>query len=812
MKPPLKKILIPFAFALNMGLTLYGFLILLDSPYTGIRMSVCGDRACVKSVDRDSPASGKVQPGDRLVDVAGQNISYLAFNVDVDYIRSERDQEIFWASQRKLNEAVVKGRPVELQIERNEKNSAITLIPVQFPFQRALLRVLPIYVVGWTFFMVAYLIFRKKENDISIVFLVFGFFICGTFNVPMPFAARDIAFSHDVFKNISKVDHVAALMSMVSLVHLALIFPKRKKIIIRCPWLIKGLYALFSVLVVNLFLEAFDNTYVSTYIPYSLSIVTALCLFIFGFIIEKNPVATRQIKWVMFGTSASLVCFGGLSAVPVMLGVSFVSVEISALPTVLFPLSFAFAVTKYKLMEIDNIIDTAVVYGFTILILAGVETTFLSFASPYLLTAGKGLPAFSVVAVLLIVFIYVPIRNFVKGVVERLFKRGEYDPEKELQQFTVSLGLCDERSALEKFTTFVNGLLRPSGIVVLKIGNRTATILHASNEPARQEGEKVVSQAAEIWEHVRNKGTCIFGYELLEKIAQDNVPFTPDLENALFVPFITDQDNTTNGYLAVLLKKWNETAYSVKDVTLLNAISVNIANIIEAGELRKERDEIEMRHRKEKDAVMKELHDGLGNILTSVTVTSQAAERMLEKDESKAKELVERIGEFSSEAVDFLRTGLTVLDNPRGDIRSLMEAIKDRFGGMFESSGMQLNIECSEEAGRLRPGAMIAMNLTRVIQETLNNVMKHSAAKRVRIRMEQKGDGLAATISDDGKGFRAGEVKAGLGIKNMQRRIEDMKGTTEIIPSTERGAEIRLFIPLTVGRKEMNNAYAPGDR
>jgi len=102
--------------------------------------------------------------------------------------------------------------------------------------------------------------------------------------------------------------------------------------------------------------------------------------------------------------------------------------------------------------------------------------------------------------------------------------------------------------------------------------------------------------------------------------------------------------------MAVLLKKWNATAYTAKDMTLLNAISVNLANIIDAGELRRERAELDATFRKEKDYVIKELHDGLGTILTSVAVASQAAEKLLDADREKAREIVGRIGDYSTEA------------------------------------------------------------------------------------------------------------------------------------------------------------------
>jgi signal transduction histidine kinase len=794
MKSLIKKFLIPLAFALNIWLTVFGFAALLDSPYTGIRMSVCGDHACVKSVDKGSPADGKVEAGDRVIDVNNLNISYHVFSVEVDYIKSERDVELFWDSEKKLNETVSVDRPLYLLVGRDGERFTVSLTPAHFPFLKVLKRLLLIDFSGWLLLVVAYLVYRKKANETSLVFLFLGIAICTSFAAAMPPNARDLVYPYAAFRAGVGIDFLSALAISFLFAHFSLVFPSRGKVLIRHRWIVKGLYMMFFLLLAVRDLKVFDNTYITTYIPLTVSFVFAFLTFIRSFITEKSAMARKQIGWVILGTAIGLLSYVGLSSLPLLFGVSFISVEISALPVVLIPISIAFAITKYKLMEIDNIIDTAVVYGFTILVLAGAETAFLSFASPYVLAGGKGLPFFSVIAVLLIVFIYVPIRNFVKGIVERLFKRGKYDPEKELQKFTVSLGLCDERSALEKFTAFVTGLLKPSGIVVLRTGEKTASILHASSEPARREGEKILPQAELAWGHIRDKGTCTFGYELSETFEDFGALFTADLENALLVPFITDPGNKTSGYLAILLRKWNETAYSTKDVTLLNAISVNIANIIEAGELRKERDAIEERFRKEKDAVMKELHDGLGNILTGITVTTQAAERMLEQREDKAGELVSRIEEFSSEAMDFLRTGLTVLDNPVGDIGSLAEAVKDRFSGMFESAGVEFNIECSEEAARLRPGAMIAMNLTRILQEALNNVMKHSEAKRVTISLGKRGDSLAVTISDDGKGFQAEARASGFWLTSMKRRAGEIKGSIRIESSPAKGTKITFSV------------------
>jgi len=794
----MKNIFIPLAFAINIVLTLYGFSVLLDSPYTGLRMSVCGDHACVKSVDRDSPAYGKIQPGDRVVDVNGLNLSPLVFHEDPDYIRLERDFSVFWESEYKLNNTVVKGRQTELSMERDGQASTVSLAPVYFPFSQALFRTAPIYIVGWTFLIVAYLVYRKKINEASRGFLLLGVFVCIDWVVGAPFTVRDISFHYPAFRLLNSADFISALLLVCSFLHMALVFPKRILPPKLHSFTVAGLYIFALLLMVLRFMNFFDNTYFTTYFAFSVSLIAVIILFIAQYYTEKNTVVRRQIKWVVLCTLISSTIYGGLSSLPVMLGAQFISVALSGLGFILIPLSFAFAITRYRLMEIENLLDSAVIYGFTILVLAGVETAFLGFTSPYLLANGAGLPYFSVIAVLLIVFIYVPVRNFMKVLVERLFRRGRYDVEKEVRQFTVKLGLCDEQSALDKFIFFVKGLIGPSGVIVLKIGSAGASVLSADNEAARSQAQGILSQADTAWEYVRVKGACAFGYEFLEKSLPDKPSFSHEFENVLFVPFITDPAGTRNGYLAVLLKKWNETAYSVKDVALLNAVSANIAGLIESGELRKERDAITERFQREKDVIMKELHDGLGNLLTSVIVTSQAAERICEDCSPKAQRMVQRIEELSSDAVEFMRTGLTVLDNPHGDLVTIMESVKNRFICMFEAIGIELAIDCSDEAGRVRPGAVVVLNITRIIQEAFGNIIKHADATQARMRFDRSGARLTLTISDNGKGFSAGESGSGFGLKNMQRRIDSIKGSMDVVSSPGKGVELRFTAPLAV--------------
>ena len=87
--------------------------------------------------------------------------------------------------------------------------------------------------------------------------------------------------------------------------------------------------------------------------------------------------------------------------------------------------------------------------------------------------------------------------------------------------------------------------------------------------------------------------------------------------------------------------------------------------------------------------------------------------------------------------------------------------------------------------------------LYRVIQECVNNVIKHSGANHLDISLIKDKDGISATIEDNGKGFDARESKAfeGLGLKNIRTRIEYLKGTVDFDSTPGRGTLVAIHVP-----------------
>ena len=415
-----------------------------------------------------------------------------------------------------------------------------------------------------------------------------------------------------------------------------------------------------------------------------------------------------------------------------------------------------------------------------------------------------------------------------------------------MQRFVLSVGICSEISVLERFSSYVKRLLGPKGVYIIKApansplisegnGNENPHIPFVEKNPLSPPLEKggkggfdassnrlqllisdgddkedvlrdITESGEELWRSFTNNKT-VYGFELTEKGVLKGLM----LETALLIPvFHGDMCQ----YIIILLAKWNNTSYSRKDRMLLEAVSVNIEHMIEADELRRAKARIEEGFRRERDHVMKEMHDGLGSILTNITVASQAAGRVFDDNSKKAKELISTINTCSMQASDFLRTGLTVLDNQEGDMGFIISGIRNRLGSMLEGHGLSVNFTIGDNVEQLRVDANTNLNIFRCIQEAFNNILKHSGARNVEVRFERNNSHLKITINDDGRGFntscdtssssapsattdRAKIGKgSGYGLNNIAKRMEELNGSFEITGTPGRGTLLTLSIPV----------------
>ena len=90
----------------------------------------------------------------------------------------------------------------------------------------------------------------------------------------------------------------------------------------------------------------------------------------------------------------------------------------------------------------------------------------------------------------------------------------------------------------------------------------------------------------------------------------------------------------------------------------------------------------------------------------------------------------------------------------------------------------------------------LQLNLFRILQEQLRNIYKYAQAKTLSITMEMKNNQLILIITDDGIGFDVTTVRKGIGLANIQRRVEMFAGSYRIETAPGKGCQLEIIIPI----------------
>jgi signal transduction histidine kinase len=193
----------------------------------------------------------------------------------------------------------------------------------------------------------------------------------------------------------------------------------------------------------------------------------------------------------------------------------------------------------------------------------------------------------------------------------------------------------------------------------------------------------------------------------------------------------------------------------------------------------------------ERSRLAKDLHDGVGGLLSGIKLTlNSVAVNVPEKNTllfNKANnQLDNAIREMRRVAHNMMPEALLKF--------GLGEAIHDFCDGINESNLVKMKYTQIGSLESLDKSTEIV--LYRIIQELTNNALKHSGAKNIFIQINKHPKGFTITIEDDGKGFdTAGTAGGGQGLKNVQSRINYLKGSYDIKSEKGNGTSINIEIP-----------------
>jgi PAS domain S-box-containing protein len=203
---------------------------------------------------------------------------------------------------------------------------------------------------------------------------------------------------------------------------------------------------------------------------------------------------------------------------------------------------------------------------------------------------------------------------------------------------------------------------------------------------------------------------------------------------------------------------------------------------------------------KERRRISLELHDEMGQLLTAISINIKSIEKELPLDLTPL--IKERIAETYSLA-----------DHASEQIRELSHYLRP---SMLDDLGLvptlrwyldvyrkrtKLDVKYEPINFKERPSPEVETVIYRVVQEALNNIVKHAQAGSVLVRLERKDKETAVFIKDNGRGFDVNEflapddLKGGIGLLGMQERVSILGGKFSIQSSKGRGTRISVEIP-----------------
>ena len=127
--------------------------------------------------------------------------------------------------------------------------------------------------------------------------------------------------------------------------------------------------------------------------------------------------------------------------------------------------------------------------------------------------------------------------------------------------------------------------------------------------------------------------------------------------------------------------------------------------------------------------------------------------------------------------------------------KGLIPAIDDLLKNAFQHSNTSFTLE--ESGVNERFNERIEVSVYRIIQELVNNIIKHAEASHVNVQLICKSDQLLVFVEDNGKGFDASDQKEGHGLINIKSRTEMINGSVNFEPSSNKGTFVSLSIPLS---------------
>lgn len=469
----------------------------------------------------------------------------------------------------------------------------------------------------------------------------------------------------------------------------------------------------------------------------------------------------QQIKWVIYAVAVLGAAIVAVNLWPA-LDPSFVGAVMFLVGFLAIPVAIGVAIFKYRLYDIDLVINRTLVYGALTACVVGVYVLVVGYLGALLRTEDN--LAISLVATGVVAVLFAPLRDLLQRGVNRLMY-GERD---------------EPYTAVSRLGERLEGTLAPEAVLPAIVETvREALKLPYAAIALPRDGNSL--------EVVTTSG--------------EEPPADP-----LILPLSYGGESV--GELLLAPRAPGE-SFSAADRRLLDGLArhagVAVHGVRVMADLQRSRERLVLAREEERRRLRRDLHDELAPTLAALGLSAATVGELIPTDPKEAASANEKLRAAIRATVGDVRRLVYDLRPPALDELGLVEAVRERASRhSAQAEGFLVTVEAPDKLPPLPAAVEVAAY--RIVQEALTNVSRHARASACSVRLAcPDGRVLEVEITDNGVGLpdRPGH---GVGLSSMRERAAELGGECEIVRSSPSGtrvfARLPLREPLLEGRKE----------
>jgi signal transduction histidine kinase len=601
----------------------------------------------------------------------------------------------------------------------------------------------------------AIVIFVRKPNDPFTIFVTITLVTFGT--ATFTGGMSGIVFA---YPQLEWLTQTIAMIGSVSILAFFFVFPNgrftpRWTIAILLGWF---LFQLPRYYFPNSSLNLYEDSaiYNLLFVAFFLSGVAAQ---VYRYIRESDDIERQQTKWVIYGLTIGM---GGYLILRILsllisdpmgsgLRASLAVVITATCFILLIPISITIAIIRYRLWDINPIINRTLVYGALSFLTIAFYVLIVGFFAMYFHNNETNI-VISFIATGIVAILFEPLRQRLQRAVNR-FMYGERD---------------DPATVLIRLSQRLDSALAPDSVL--------QTIVETLAQTLR------LPYAA---------------ISLLDEVPRFASSRQLPPSELLHLPLNYQTERV--GELILAPRAAGED-FSPADMKLINIIAqqagIAAYTVRLNNDLQTSRERLVTAQEEERRRLRRDLHDGVGPTLASLSQRIDTASEFVKSDPEKSVQLLKELKVQVKETVSEIRRLVYALRPPVLDEFGLVSAIREYVAQYSGPNGMTITFDVTEPLPSLPAAVEVAAY--RIALESFTNIIKHAAANTCQIKIKIESHSLLLEVSDNGMGVSS-NTHAGIGFTSMRERATELGGECVIENISAGGTRVTARLPIGKG-------------